>query len=75
MGGLSTQRNALASFYTLNTGATPNYSSKWYTEVVNPALSSMRRGGHLWPSWRRRVVVMLQEPENCLFEVAREACR
>ena len=75
MGGLRTERNALANFYTLNTGGTPNYGSKSYTEVVNPALSPMRREGQLRPSWHRHVVTLLQEPENCLIEVVREACR
>ena len=43
LGGLRTERNALANFYNLNTGGIPNYSSKSYTEVVNPALSHMGR--------------------------------
>ena len=43
LGGLRTERNALANFYTLNTGGIPNYGSKSYTEVVNPALSHMGR--------------------------------
>lgn len=72
LGGLRTERNALASFYILNTGGTPNYGSRSCAEV-NPALSPMGQEGQLWPWWHRRVVAMFHEPENIVIEVVREA--